>query len=107
MIDGFPRNESNTKGWLDEFKEECVVLAVLFLGCPEETCFNRIGFRRQSSGRIDDNVESLKKRFAVFRAETLPNIEILRGITKVIEVDADKNIPDVFDDVCKEFDLIL
>ena len=43
---------------------------VLFLDCSEETMIERINKRAELSGqnkRNDDNIETLKKRFGVFR----------------------------------------
>ncbi len=95
------------EGWLEEFGDECEILAVLFLECPEETCSNRINIRKQHSGRIDDNLESLRKRFYTFQDETLPNIEILKTVTNVISVDANRERHLIFEDICLEFDKVL
>jgi UMP-CMP kinase len=39
---------------------------ILFLDANEETMIARILERSKTSGRNDDNIESLKKRFATF-----------------------------------------
>ncbi len=46
----------------------------------------RVTKRAESSGRTDDNMESLKKRFKTFEGETLPVIDYFRKKGKVIEV---------------------
>ena len=46
----------------------------------------RIEERSKSSGRTDDNMESLKKRFRIFESETLPVIEYYEKKNKVIRV---------------------
>ena len=51
----------------------------------------RIEERSKSSGRTDDNMESLKKRFRIFESETLPVIEHYEKKNKVIRV---RNIKD-------------
>jgi UMP-CMP kinase len=80
----------------------------LFLDCPQQVCSDRILFRSQSSGRIDDNVNSLKKRFDTFENETIPNVaENLSKITKVVSVKSDKSPAEVFEDICLEFDKII
>jgi len=107
LIDGFPRNLENLEGWLQEFKEACKILAVLFLDCPEDTCIDRIGIRSQTSGRVDDNVESLKKRFVTFRNETIPNLENLSKVTRVISIESNRDREEIFREVCFEFDKIL
>ncbi len=80
---------------------------MLFLDCPEETCCKRILSRSTTSGRVDDNEISLKKRFSVFISETVVTIDELSGFTKIIRVSSDRSMDDVFADICIEFDKIL
>ncbi len=107
MIDGFPRNKENLDGWVQEFGETCKILAVLFLDCPEETCCKRINIRSQTSGRVDDNLDSLKKRFQVFQNETIPNLKNLSEITNVISIFSDREKSEIFVDICESFDKLL
>ena len=86
LIDGFPRNEENLEGWLNVFGNECKIEAVLHFDCSDEICTKRIKLRSQSSNRIDDNDDSLKKRFKVFQDETIPSIIRLSKMTDVIQI---------------------
>ncbi len=106
MIDGFPRNLENLDGWLNEFGDSCKILAVLFLVFHEETCISRITIRSQTSGRVDDNNDSLKKRFITFRNETIPNLDNLNKVTRVISVASDRDREEIFKDIGEEFDKI-
>jgi adenylate kinase family enzyme len=45
---------------------------ILFFECSEDTMTKRILKRAESSGRSDDNLESLKKRFKTYSDETKP-----------------------------------
>lgn len=75
LIDGFPRNEDNFLGWNEAMgKESCVVDSIIFIECPEEECVKRIIERAKTSGRSDDNLETLAKRFVTFNEVTLPVI---------------------------------
>lgn len=71
--------------------------------CPQDTCTGRIVCRSESSGRIDDNASSVKKRFDTFEAETLPNLDNLSSFTKIIRVNSNQTKDEVFDCICKEF----
>ncbi len=51
----------------------------------------RIEGRAKTSGRTDDNMESLKKRFRIFESETLPVIEYYEKKNKVIRVRKGRN----------------
>lgn len=62
LIDGFPRNEDNLQGWVQEMSDISIVDSVIFLDCPEPECERRVLERAKTSGRSDDNLETLKKR---------------------------------------------
>lgn len=54
---------------------------------------DRIMHRALTSGRVDDNPESLKKRFVCFREEQMPIIMKFANEGKVHKIDA-HNMPD-------------
>ncbi|MCQ2819437.1 MAG: nucleoside monophosphate kinase [archaeon] len=97
LCDGFPRNEENLNVFLDTFKEEIQILGVLFIDCPYEECKRRISLR--SGGRIDDNEESLKKRFKVMNDETIPNLENLKKHGPVFMINGNQEVNKVFKDI--------
>ena len=70
LIDGFPRNQENLEIWQKILGEEINVPFILFLDANEDEMIHRILERAKTSGRDDDNMESLKKRFGVFNNET-------------------------------------
>ena len=55
------------------------------------------------SGRADDNIESLKKRFDTYMNATMPIIEHYEGKGLVRTIDATKEVDDIFSDVAKHF----
>ena len=61
--------------------------SMLFFECPLPVLEERILKRAKYSGRSDDNVESLRKRFNTYKEETMPTVEIFRGAGKAVEVD--------------------
>lgn len=75
LIDGFPRNQDNYDGWDRVCGAIVEVPFILFLDADEDTMIGRILERSKTSGRNDDNIESLRKRFATFRTETMPIVE--------------------------------
>ncbi|EMS55098.1 Uridylate kinase [Triticum urartu] len=58
---------------------------------------NRAAF--ENVGRVDDNIETIRKRFKVFVESSLPVIEYYDAKDKVKKIDAAKPIPEVFEDV--------
>ncbi|XXG44632.1 hypothetical protein AAC387_Pa01g4380 [Persea americana] len=95
LIDGFPRNEENRAAFEEVTK--IVPEFVLFFNCPEEEMEKRILNRNQ--GRVDDNVETIRKRFKVFVESSLPVIEYYSSKGKVQKIDAAKSVAEVFEDV--------
>ena len=79
LIDGYPRNADNVNGW-----KECVgddganVVGVLFYEANEEELEKRLVTRGETSGRSDDTVEVIRKRFRTYVEETAPIVEIYR-----------------------------
>ena len=92
LIDGFPRNLENRQTFLDVAGQDCSF--VLFLDCPEDVMEKRLLGRAE--GRADDNVETIRKRFRVYRDSTMPVIEHYRGLDKVREVTTDCSVDEVF-----------
>jgi len=91
---------------LEVFNNTCKVICVLYLECPVDKCSQRISIRSQSSGRIDDNDNSLKKRFSTYEAETLPNLKNLEEISKVVRVMSDQSCTEVFKNICERLDAL-
>lgn len=87
LIDGFPRNEDNLQGWTKTMGHKSHVLFLLFLQAPEAVCVERILDRGKSSGRTDDNVESLKKRFQTYVQDTLPIVKYYekQGLVRTVD----------------------
>lgn len=65
LIDGFPRNISNATAWFQAMSNIAIVDMVLTLDCTEEIIKERILRRSKTSGRSDDNMTTLLKRFSV------------------------------------------
>ncbi|KAJ8477579.1 hypothetical protein OPV22_021306 [Ensete ventricosum] len=97
LIDGFPRDEENRAAFENITKIEPEF--VLYLDCPEDELERRILSRNQ--GRADDNIETMRKRFRVFKESSLPVIKHYNLKGKVRKVDAAKPVDEVFEDVKK------
>ncbi|XP_042471042.1 UMP-CMP kinase 3-like [Zingiber officinale] len=95
LIDGFPRNEENRAAFENGTKIEPEF--ILFFDCPEEEMERRLLSRNQE--RVDDNIETIRKRFRVFVESSLPVIEHYELKGKVRKVNATKSIEEVFEDV--------
>ncbi|KAI1083144.1 uridylate kinase [Whalleya microplaca] len=91
LIDGFPRKFDQAV----KFEEAvCPARAVLFYDCSEAEMERRLLERGKTSGRADDNAESIRKRFRTFVETSMPVVEYYEKQDKVIKIDA-KDDPDV------------
>lgn len=99
LIDGFPRNEDNLQGWNKVMSEKVNLQFVLFFDCPLDICSKRILKRGATSGRVDDNVDSLNKRFNTYSTETKPIIEHYDKQNLVKRIDATRSEEEVYKDV--------
>ncbi|KAJ5449816.1 uncharacterized protein N7458_006265 [Penicillium daleae] len=98
LIDGFPRK-------LDQavFFEQtvCPSELVLFLDCPEDVMEARLLKRGETSGRDDDNAESIRKRFRTFVETSMPVVDDFEAKGKVVKVQATGSVEDVYAEVKK------
>ncbi|XP_076922808.1 UMP-CMP kinase 3-like [Bidens hawaiensis] len=95
LIDGFPRNEENRATF--ESVTGIVPEFVLFFDCSEEEMERRLLSRNQ--GRVDDNIDTIRKRFKVFVESSLSVINHYNSKGKVKKIDAGKPVAEVFEDV--------
>ncbi|KAA0718876.1 UMP-CMP kinase [Triplophysa tibetana] len=98
LIDGFPRNEDNLRGWNKVMDGKANDKFVLFFDCSNEVCIDRCLERGKSSGRTDDNREILEKRIQTYLQSTRPIIKQYEQQGKVHTVDASRSVDEVFAD---------
>lgn len=96
LIDGFPRNADNVKGWENVAGPDTEVCGVLFYDCPEHVMESRLTERGKTSGRSDDKAEVIRKRFHTYVEATMPVIKKFEGEGKVFHVIADSTVDRVF-----------
>ncbi|XP_015576412.2 UMP-CMP kinase 3 isoform X1 [Ricinus communis] len=93
LLDGFPRDEEIRSAF--ETATNIEPELVLFFDCSAEEREKRILSRNE--GRVDDNPDSLRKRFKYFEEHTLPVVDYYRSKGIVSEVDAAKPTEEVFE----------
>lgn len=99
LIDGYPREKE--QGILFE-KNVAPVNLVLFFDCSEKTLVDRLLGRALTSGRVDDNEETIKKRLNTFRTH---NDQVVAQYTdKLKKIDAERQPDDIFAEVTSYLD---
>ncbi len=85
LIDGFPRKMDQAV----KFEEVvCPAKLVLFYDCPEAEMEKRLLERGKTSGRADDNAESIRKRFRTFIETSMPVVDHYESENRVVKVDS-------------------
>lgn len=96
LLDGFPRNRPQ----LDVLDQVIAqrgeeLAAVIHLAVPREVLEARIELR----ARDDDNPEALRRRLAIYYADTEPLLEIWRPRGVVLDINGDQTIDAVAADI--------
>ena len=94
IIDGFPRAVDQGEAFEASIKP-CDF--VLFLDCPKETMQERLLKRGETSGRADDNLETIGKRFDTFMEVSMPVMDHFAD--KVHKLSSVPNPDEVFAEV--------
>ncbi|XP_024024410.1 UMP-CMP kinase isoform X2 [Morus notabilis] len=99
LIDGFPRSEENRMAFEKIVGTEPNV--VLFFECPEAEMVKRVLDRNE--GRVDDNIDTIKKRLKVFEELNLPVINYYSEKGKVFKINAVGTVDEIFEQVLPIF----
>ena len=83
LIDGFPRKIDQAE---KSEQSVCESSLTVFYETTEEVMKQRLLKRGETSGRADDNEESIRKRFVTYREQTMPVIEHYEKVGKVAKV---------------------
>jgi UMP-CMP kinase len=104
LIDGFPRKMDQAL----KFEEVvCPARLVLFYDCPEAQMEARLLERGKTSGRADDNAESIRKRFRTFVETSMPVVNHYDAESRVVKVDATPTPDQVYADTQEKLRRVL
>jgi adenylate kinase len=106
IFDGFPRTIAQSEA-LDVLLEELgqPITALIALEVEEEEIVARLLERGKTSGRPDDADESvIRKRIAVYLAQTTPVYEYYQQHEKSVSIKGMGTIEDIFHALCTEID---
>ncbi|CAI5757745.1 unnamed protein product [Candida verbasci] len=96
LVDGFPRKMDQAI----TFENTIVKSAfTLFFECPEQVMLKRLLARGKTSGRTDDNIESIQKRFKTFIDTSMPVVDYYDKQGKVVKVNCNEPVDVVFNHV--------
>lgn len=107
IFDGFPRTIPQAVA-LNEMlaKRGAQVNAVVGLEVADDELIDRLIKRGVESGRSDDNLETIKKRLAVYHSQTQPLRDFYVNEGKYLSTKGSGSIDDIFADIKKSIDAI-
>jgi adenylate kinase len=106
LFDGFPRTPAQARA-LDELLQlkKAPIKVMLALDVTEEELVKRLLKRGQTSGRSDDNNESvIRARIVEYRTKTAVVADYYKQFNKVVMVKGEGSIEDIFVRLCTEID---
>ena len=93
LIDGFPRSQGNVDAWNDTMYMHHIAMVLNFV-CPEEVLVGRLLERGLTSGRPDDQLDVIRKRFHTFQQESQPIVALY--MDKLVTIETDVPVEDVY-----------
>ncbi|XP_053552025.1 adenylate kinase isoenzyme 1 [Bombina bombina] len=103
LIDGYPREVKQG----EEFEKKIAAPSLLlYIDAGSETMVKRLLKRGETSGRADDNEETIKKRLETYYKATEPVIALYEGRGIVRKMNAEGSVDDVFTQVSAALDAL-
>ena len=96
LIDGYPREVAQGKMFEDIIG---VCKGVLYFEVSDDEMTKRLLNRGLTSGRVDDNEETIKARLETFHAATKPVTKYYGSLKKLHTINAERNPDEIFADV--------
>ena len=97
VVDGFPRNADNVKGWeADAATRNLDLRGVLFYDVPEAVLLRRIAARGASGDRADDDAETAARRIRVYEEATRPIVDLYERRGALLSVRGEGEVDEVW-----------
>ncbi len=105
IFDGFPRTIPQAEALADLLKEFGVGIdKVVGLEVDEDELINRMLERGKTSGRADDNIDTIRKRLEVYHKQTSPLKNYYTERDQYRKIDGNRTVDEIFNDISKELD---
>jgi adenylate kinase len=100
LLDGVPRTVPQAERAAQLGVElHLVADAAVHLTAPHEVLKERLLARAEREGRVDDTIEVIEHRLSVYESQTQPLVDYYRERGILIEVDADRPVDEVQQDL--------
>ena len=105
ILDGFPRTVAQAEAleeMLNKLDKEISVL--IDVKVDENELIDRLLTRGKTSGRCDDNLETIKKRLDVYHRQTAPVNDFYKNLNKYTSIDGVGSIETIFGRISEVID---
>ncbi|KAG7237345.1 hypothetical protein INR49_032468 [Caranx melampygus] len=103
LIDGYPREVKQGEEFEKKIGKPCLLL---YIDAKAETMVKRLMKRGETSGRSDDNEETIKKRLDLYYKATEPVIAFYEGRGIVRKINSELPVDEVFGQVASAIDAL-
>jgi adenylate kinase len=108
ILDGFPRTVEQAEALKEIFADMGQEVTVMLnLEVDREELIKRLLIRGETSGRSDDNLETIKKRIAVYDEVTSSVIEFYKNEGLYQSIEGTGSIDQIFGRICKAVNSVL
>jgi len=105
IFDGFPRTVFQAEAFQDMLKDYNTQLTVMLnLEVDRQELIDRLLKRGETSGRSDDNLETINKRLKVYEDRTSPVISFYKKIKLYKAIQGMGSVEDIFQRICTVLD---
>jgi adenylate kinase len=105
ILDGFPRTVDQAEALealLNNLNKKITVL--IELKVDNDELINRLLLRGKTSGRSDDNLETIKKRLIVYNTKTAPVSDYYKKIDKYAAINGMGTVEEIFSNIVDVID---
>ena len=105
ILDGFPRNVAQAEALetlMTKLNKEITLL--IDLKVDNEELINRLLIRGETSGRCDDNLETIQKRLEVYENKTAPVSDFYKNKNKYAAINGMGTIDEIFERISSVID---
>jgi adenylate kinase len=107
IFDGFPRTTAQAVALKEMLKARGGDVSVMLnLIVEEQELITRLLKRGETSGRSDDNMETIKKRIDTYNSQTAPVIDFYKGEGKLANIEGIGTIDGIFALICEQIERV-
>jgi len=105
ILDGFPRTVAQAEALQSMLNNNGKEISILLdLDVEKDELIDRLLKRGQTSGRSDDNMETIQKRLKVYELQTAPVSDFYKNLNKYAAVNGMGSVDEIFERISSVLD---